>query len=97
MPWLKRHQPHVRPVERDGIYTRLSDGSTVIDCGSMSQDSGVPLAVIKSEIEHKYMLGRHFYKDVGSMVERGCYETWKAERLAQIKAKLHLNSETTEA
>jgi hypothetical protein len=97
MPWLKGHHQNVRPVERDGIYTRLSDGSTVIDCRSMSEDSGVPLAVIKSEIEHHYMHGRHFYKDVGSMVERGCYESWKAERLDQIKAKLHLGQDAADA
>lgn len=97
MPWLKGHQQRVHPVERDGIYTRLSDGSTVIDCRSMSQDTGLPLAVIKSEIEHHYMHGRHFYKEVGSMVEQGCYESWKAERLAQIKAKLHLEQEPNEA
>lgn len=89
MPWLKRHSSHVHPVEREGIYTRLSDGSTVIDCRTMSEDTGLPLAVIKSEIEHKYMHGRHFYKEMGSMVERGCYETWKAERLAQVKAKMN--------
>jgi hypothetical protein len=54
----------------------------------MVQDTGLPLPVIKSEIEHHYMHGRHFYKHGGSMVERGCYETWKAERLAALKAKL---------
>ena len=97
MPWLKGHQARVQPVERDGIYTRLSDGSTVIDCRSMSQDSGLPLAVIKSEIEHKYMHGRHFYKEVGSMVERDCYESWKAERLSSIKAKLDLGPDSSEA
>lgn len=97
MPWLKGQQSRVQPVERDGIYTRLSDGSTVIDCRSMSQDTGLPLAVIKSEIEHKYMHGRHFYKECGSMVERGCYESWKAERLAQIKAKLHRGSGEADA
>jgi hypothetical protein len=97
MPWLKGHQQHVKPVEQDGIYTRLSDGSTVIDCQSMSRDSGVPVSVIKSEIEHKYMHGRHFYKQVGSAVERGCYETWKAERLAKIKEKLRLGPEAADA
>ncbi len=93
MPWLKGHQARVEPIERDGIYTRLSDGSTVIDCGSMCQDSGLPLAVIKSEIEHKYMHGRHFYKNIGSMVERDCYESWKAERLARVKEDLHLSDD----
>jgi len=34
---------------------------------------------------------------VGSAVERDCYESWKAERLDQIKAKLHLDEETHDA
>ena len=88
MPWLKSHYAKTRPVEREGLYTRLSDGTEVIDCRAMSQDTGLPISIIKSEIEQHNMHGRHFYKDVGSMVERGCYETWKAERLAALKAKL---------
>jgi len=97
MAWRKAHHPRIQPVERDGIYTKLSDGSAVIDCQSMTQDTGLPLSVIKSEIEHKYMHGRHFYNQVGSAVERECYESWKAERLGQIKAKLHLDEETHDA
>ena len=97
MPWLKGQQPSVQAVAQDGIYTRLSDGSSVIDCRSMCQDSGLPIAVIKSEIEHKYMHGRHFYKNLGSMVERDCYESWKAERLARIKEALRKDEPDTKA
>jgi hypothetical protein len=97
MPWLKSHYAKSRPVERDGIYTRLSDGTEVIDCMAMALDTGLPVSIIKSEIEHHYMHGRHFYKECGSMVERGCYETWKAERLEALKAKLARKSETPHA
>jgi hypothetical protein len=88
MPWLKSHYAKSRPVERDGLYTKLSDGTEVIDCQAMVRDTGLPISVIKSEIEQHNMHGRHFFKEIGSMVERGCYETWKAERLAALKAKL---------
>jgi hypothetical protein len=88
MPLLKGHGAKTRPVEREGLYTKLSDGTEVIDCQTMVHDTGLPISIIKSEIEQHNMPGRHFYKQLGSMVERGCYETWKAERLAALKAKL---------
>jgi len=92
MPWLKSHYVNSQPVEKHGIYTLLSDGTEVIDCQTMAQDTGLPISVIKSEIEEHRMHGRHFYRQVGSMVERGCYESWKAERLAALKAKLDARS-----
>jgi hypothetical protein len=97
MPWLKGHYAKSRPVEREGLYTRLSDGSEVIDCKAMAHDTGLPISIIKSEIEHHYMHGRHFFKEVGSMVERGCYETWKSERLAALKAKLAAKTDPPQA
>lgn len=85
---LKSHFTNALPVEKHGIYTVLSDGTEAIDCQAMAQDTGLPLPVIKSEIEHHHMHGRHFYKRLGTLVERGCYESWKAERLEGLRAKL---------
>jgi hypothetical protein len=82
--------PDLGPVVRQGPYLRRADGTELIDCHGIVDDTGVPLAVIKSEIEQKYLAGRHFYRHPGCfLIERDAYETWKRERLAFVHEHLH--------
>jgi hypothetical protein len=73
------------PVVRQGPYLRRTDGTELIDCSGIVDETHLPFAVIKSEIEHKYLAGRRFYRHPDcSLIERTAYETWKRERLPHV-------------